>query len=315
MWWEGGLPHQVGYIDRGGDQNVGETPEERSASVSGSSKDRSVSSSSTPKPTPEELVEIKAIMKGDKKLSKENDKRTRQEELIKLMIAKKSRDEGSGTGSVNTSSPSSSASIKPPTADELTEAKEIMKGQKELSTEKDKRSRQKELMKMIMGKRPTGDASQGGTHSQLGTSSSISPPTADELTKLKNILAGKAELSVDKAKRARQKELIKMVTAGGSNDGLKDGFSSRKKGVRFDDEVSGSTLPGANIAIVPNEQESKPSPSSRPGSSSTSVEPNSSRASSSQEAHSTSAIPKDHSVPGPRRSNKPDIDGPGGQDE
>jgi hypothetical protein len=267
----------------------------------------------TPKPTTEEIAEAKAIMKGTKELSKDKDKRARQKELIKLMSAKRSADDAgpSSSRSVDPSASSSSSRkldpsapsspAKPPTPEELAEVKAIMKGKAEMSTDKDKRARQKELIKMIMAKQSGGDPTAIGAGSSAPVSST-KPPTADELTELQDILSGKAELSDDKTKRARQKELIKMVTGGG---GGKD-EPSAKKGVSFADEPLGPTGSG---------DPGKPSSSSRSGPSSSAKPESGSRSSSSRDP--SVGVPSaggDPSIPGPRRSSGPD-DGPNEQNE
>nr|GFD58218.1 hypothetical protein [Tanacetum cinerariifolium] len=63
----------------------------------------------------------------------------------------------------------------------------------------------------------------------------MSPPTTEELKELQDIVQGKAKLSVDKVKQARQKALISMMTGRASADG----DTPAKKGVRFDDQEGG----------------------------------------------------------------------------
>lgn len=254
VWWEGGEPHQVGYIGgiEGSSDGAAAPDESALAGASSSSRDMSASSARSSsaasldlKPTPEELDDIKAIMKGKKELSKDKDKRARQKELVKLMSGKKSSDDAAPP-SQNLDLSASTSSVEPPSTEELAEVKAIMKGKAELSTEKDKRARQKELMKMLMAKKSSGDRASAGSSSQSTSSASrnapevvIAPPTTDELTELQDILRGKAELSTDKTKRDRQKELIKMVTGGGGKDD-----PPVKKGVSFADEPLGPTGSG-----------------------------------------------------------------------
>lgn len=222
------MPHQVGYIDRGDGQNVGEVPSENPGDSRSSSK---VVSSTSPPPTAEELVELKEIMKGKKELSKDKDKRARQKELIKSITEKKSR---SGDNGAVTSQPvaggSSVPTSAPPTAEELAEVKAIMKGKQDLSTEKTKRARQKELIKMIAAKK-----TEGAHPESTPNEAAMSPPTTAELKELQDIVQGKAKLSEDKEKRARQKALITIMTG----DASADGGSPAKKGVRFDDQEGG----------------------------------------------------------------------------
>ncbi|KAJ9103626.1 hypothetical protein QFC19_004201 [Naganishia cerealis] len=152
----GGTPHEVGYITHGDGRNLGEVPNPSESPIKiGSSKEKSSSSSASnspiPTPSPEELVELKAIMKGEKQLSEDKTKRARQKELMKLMMAKKSEGRGEGSSSSG-SAPSTSPLTPKPTAEELTELKDIMKGEKQFSEDKTKRARQTELMNLMMAK-------------------------------------------------------------------------------------------------------------------------------------------------------------------
>jgi hypothetical protein len=249
------MPHQVGYIDRGDGQNVGDVPAEDKGNGSSSSK---VPSSTSSPPTAEEEAELKAILKGEKELSKDKDKRARQKELIKSMTEKKSSGGDKGdTRSRLVATNSSVPTPAPPTADELVEAKAIMKGQRDLSAEKAKRTRQKELIKMISAKKSDSAVPQSAPD---GTA--LSPPTTEELKELQDIVQGNTKLSDDKDKRARQKALIRMMTGGGDAD---KGIPA-KKGVRFDDQ-EGIKSSGSHGSSSPHAQGSSSRPaSSRSGS-------------------------------------------------
>lgn len=142
----------------------------------------------TPKPTPEELADVKAIMKGTKKLSKDKDKCARQKDLVKLMSAKKPADDAgpSSSRSVDPSASSSSSrslepsssSAKPPTPEQLAEVKAIMKGQAELSTDKDKRAStpKKGVSFADEPLGPTGSGDPGKPSSSRPASSSSAKP-------------------------------------------------------------------------------------------------------------------------------------------
>ena len=83
------MPHQVGYIDPGDRQVSGELPISNEMGAESEEKHPSALPS---KPSSEELVEIKAIMKGEKEFSKDKQKRARQKELIKSIKAKSVRE-------------------------------------------------------------------------------------------------------------------------------------------------------------------------------------------------------------------------------
>jgi len=224
------MPHEVGYITRGEGQNIGTVPDSSKEPSSSVSKDKlsSSASSSIPKPTPEELVELKAIMKGHKQLSEDKTKRARQKEIMKLMMAKKS------DGSSGTSSSVPSASIKP------------------------------------------------SANSATADTLNVSKPTSEELTELKTIIKGEKQFSEDKMERARQKELMKQMMArkasktGGSAPSFEE--TTPKKGVRFDDQAV--SVPVSKLRSSSGTQKSSPSADieaksllGRSGSSSRSTDP------------------------------------------
>ncbi|KAJ9105219.1 hypothetical protein QFC20_004354 [Naganishia adeliensis] len=195
VWWEGGNPHQVGYIGGvDGSSGGGAAADDGDAvpGASSSSRDKSASSSSstasmTPKPTREKLADVKAIMKGTRELSKDEDKRARQKDLVKLMSAKKPADDAgpSSSRSVDPSSSRSlepsSSSVKPPTPEQLAEVKAIMKGQAELSTDKEKSAStaKKGVSFADEPLGPTGSGDPGKpSSSRPGSSSSAKPESS-----------------------------------------------------------------------------------------------------------------------------------------
>ncbi|GHJ84071.1 hypothetical protein NliqN6_0473 [Naganishia liquefaciens] len=230
-WWENGIPHQVGYIDQGDIQSAGRRPviSEREIDPVGGQ-----SSSQTPKASREEIREAQAIMKGEKELSKDKEKRAKQKELIKIMAEKSPRDDKDTKCDSALDVNADVKSSTDPTPDELAEAKAIMKGRQELSTRKDKRAKQEELIKMITSKKSENDDSRIVANPSSSTSPMsteiVASPTAEELVELQKILQGKSALSEDKGKRSRQKALMKMLTSQAGSTSV-----SHKKEVRFNE--------------------------------------------------------------------------------
>lgn len=281
------MPHQVGYIERGDGQNVGEMPAEDASGIS--SKDKAPPPS-VRKPTDEEEIELKAIMRGEKELSKDKDTRARQKELIRSMTAKSTtRDSAKGdTSTRSISGETSRPSASKPYLSELAEAKAIMKGQKGLSTEKDKCARQKELIKMITAK-STGTGKSRSvpdlSNSPTPHETAAKPPTSEELVELQAIVERKAKLSDDPDKRERQKALIRMMTGSGNGDEP----MPATKGVRFDDEGTA----GRSGSRPASSGSSRSNPSDQP---------DPSRSGSSSRSRGNSSGRGDPSVPVPRTS-------------
>lgn len=238
------MPHQVGYIDLGDSQNFGELPDPNDMGAASAERQPSPLA---PEPSAGELEEIKTIMRGEKEFSKDREKRARQKELIKSMTSKSSennRDNKANQPLPELVAPKSSAE---PSPKELVEAKAIMKGQQELSTQKDKRAPQKEMIKTLSAKRYQTDGTQPKPNPPISASSAseilVEPPTEEELVELQAILQGKSKLSEDKGKRSRQKALIKMITSGGEK-----GPVPTRKEVRFTDTGDAGALPGTSAS-------------------------------------------------------------------